>query len=130
MIINKLTEDLNEPVEIILDCPSVNLVAWNGDVLKLINKPEIVSMRCEHKADFNHPVCFGCFDSCQREKRGRSCEDKREKGVDFGSGYPSDPATKEFIAENFEKEEFKDIIRFSWSTVKKLKSDKGQKTLF
>ncbi len=130
MIINKLTEDLNEPVEIILDCPSVNLVAWNGDVLKLINKPEIVSMRCEHKADFNHPVVSAASIVAKERREEEVARIKEEKGVDFGSGYPSDPATKEFIAENFEKEEFKDIIRFSWSTVKKLKSDKGQKTLF
>jgi ribonuclease HII len=130
MIINKLTENLNEPVEIILDCPSVNLIAWNGDVLKLLHKPDIVKMRCEHKADFNHPVVSAASIVAKEKREEEVARIKREKGIDFGSGYPSDPVTKEFIAANFEKEEYKDIIRFSWSTVKKLKSDKGQKTLF
>ena len=51
---------------------------------------------------------------------------------DFGSGYPADPKTKEFIAENFDKEEYKPIIRFSWNTVKKLFKAKEakQQTLF
>lgn len=130
MIINELTKDLNEPVEIILDCPSVNLIAWNGDVLKLLKKPEIVSMRCEHKADFNYPI-VGAASIVAKERREEEVKKiKDELGIDFGSGYPSDPATKEFIAKNFEKDEFKEIIRFSWSTVKKLQNDKEQKTLF
>ena len=52
--------------------------------------------------------------------------------TDFGSGYPADPKTKAFIAENFDNEEFKEILRFSWNTVKKLIKAKGsgQKKIF
>jgi ribonuclease HII len=130
MIINKLTEDLNEPVEIILDCPSVNLVAWNGDVLNLIKKKDIVSMRCEHKADANHPVVSAASIVAKERREEEVTRIKEETGFDFGSGYPSDPLTKEFIAANFENPDCREIIRFSWSTVKKLQKDKGQKTLF
>ena len=42
-IINKLTENLNEKVNVIVDCLSVNIQSWSNDVQKLIKKPEIVS---------------------------------------------------------------------------------------
>jgi ribonuclease HII len=55
---------------------------------------------------------------------------RKELKVDFGSGYPSDPKTKEFLAKNHENENYKDIIRHSWATVKNLKQNKSQKNLF
>ena len=119
-IVNKLTEDLEEPVRVIIDCPSVNLESWSEDVQKLIKKPEIVSLSCEHKADANHPSVSAGSIVAKERREDEVYRLKRELNVDFGSGYPSDPKTKEFIAENFNKPEYKSLIRFSWKTVKKL----------
>jgi ribonuclease HII len=130
MIINKLTEDLNEPVEVVLDCPSVNLVAWNGDVLKLIKRPEIVKMRCEHKADFNHPIVSAASIIAKEEREKEIGKIKKELVVDFGSGYSSDPRTREFVRDYFKDPRFKEIIRFSWDTIKKIEREKLQKKLF
>jgi ribonuclease HII len=50
---------------------------------------------------------------------------KKEWGVDFGSGYPSDPKTKEFLLK-WGKEhngEFPDIVRKSWQTVENIKEE-------
>jgi ribonuclease H len=121
---------LNEPVEVVLDCPSVNLVAWNGDVLKLIKRPEIVKMRCEHKADFNHPIVSAASIIAKEEREKEIGKIKKELGVDFGSGYSSDPRTREFVRDYFKDPRFKEIIRFSWDTIKKLEREKLQKKLF
>ena len=119
-IVNKLTEDLNEPVKVIIDCPSVNLVSWAEDVQKLIKKPGIVSLSCEHKADLNHPSVSAGSIVAKERREDEVYRLKRELNTDFGSGYPSDPKTKEFIAENFEDPKYRSLIRFSWNTVKKL----------
>lgn len=132
MIINKLTEVLSEKVSVIVDCPSTNIQSWTNDVQQLIKRPEIVALSCEHKADLNHPS-VSAASIVAKERREDEMRNLRTKmGKDFGSGYPADPKTKEFIAENFDNEEYKSIIRFSWKTVKKLIEAKGssQKKLF
>ena len=53
-----------------------------------------------------------------------------KKYGNFGSGYPSDPYTKEFIEKNYDNKELSEIIRHSWATVKKLKQNKKQNKLF
>lgn len=120
MIVNKLVRDLNEKVRVIIDCPSVNLKSWCLDVENLIERPDIVKIICEHKADANHPVVSAASIIAKECREDEVYKLKRELGVDFGSGYPSDPKTKEFIKENFADERYQKLIRFSWMTVKKL----------
>jgi ribonuclease HII len=129
-IINKLTEDIDEKVNIIIDCPSVNIASWSNDVQKLIKKPEIVNLSCEHKADEFHPVVSAASILAKEKREDEVYRLKKEVGKDFGSGYPADPKTKEFIKDNFQDEKYKHIIRFSWNTVKKLQKAKAQETLF
>jgi ribonuclease HII len=129
-IINKLTEDLDEKVNVIIDCPSVNIASWSNDVQKLIKKPEIVNLSCEHKADEVHPVVSAASILAKEKREDEVYRLKQEIGKDFGSGYPADPKTKEFIKDNFQDEKYKHIIRFSWNTVKKLQKEKAQETLF
>ena len=69
------------------------------------------------------PKCFGVgqyFMSVEKDKIK----------IDFGSGYPSDPKTVEFIKKYYDDEKYSKIIRHSWSTVKKLKNNTNQKKLF
>jgi len=129
-IINKLTEDLNENVKVIIDCPSVNIESWTQDVQKLIKKPKIVSLTCEHKADVNHPSVSASSIVAKERREDEVYRLKRELQIDFGSGYPSDPKTKEFIAKNFNNLKYKSLIRFSWKTVKKLFESADQEKLF
>ena len=130
MIINKLTKNLKEKVKVIIDCPSVNIESWSNDVQKLINKPEIVSLICEHKADVNHPVVSAASILAKEKREDEILKIKFENEIDFGSGYPSDPKTKEFIKKNFDNKKYSQIIRFSWDTVKRLVKEKNQKSLF
>ena len=129
-IVNKLTEDLNEPVKVIIDCPSVNIESWTEDVQKLIKKPEIVSLSCEHKADANHPAVSAGSIIAKERREDEIYKLKLQYKKDFGSGYPSDPKTKDFIRENFNNPKYKSLIRFSWKTVKKLFEAVDQEKLF
>lgn len=129
-IINKLTEDLKEQVKVIIDCPSTNIESWTQDVQKLIKKPEIVSLSCEHKADANHPAVSAGSIVAKERREDEIYKLKQGLKIDFGSGYPSDPKTKEFIAENFNNPKYKSLIRFSWKTVKKLFEAVDQQKLF
>jgi ribonuclease HII len=131
-IINELTKNLNEKINVIVDCPSTNIKSWSNDVWQLIKRQEIISLSCEHKADFNHPI-VSAASIVAKEKREDEMERLRKwYEVDFGSGYPADPKTKEFILKNFDNPKYILIIRFSWATVKKLIKNKisNQKKLF
>lgn len=130
MVINKLTENLSEPADVIVDCPSVNLSSWGNDVSRLLKKPEVVKMRCEHKADVNHIVVSAASIIAKEKREEEIAELKKELGVDFGSGYPSDPKTKEFVRENYDDPKYRRAIRFSWETIKKMARGDGQRKLF
>lgn len=131
-IINKLTKNLNEKVNVIIDCPSTNIKSWTNDVQNLIKKPEIISLSCEHKADFNHPIVSAASIIAKEKREDEMLKLRQQTGIDFGSGYPADPKTKNFIQKNFDNEKYIPMIRFSWNTVKKLVKEKreGQKKLF
>ncbi|NPE26467.1 ribonuclease HII [Methanococcoides sp. SA1] len=131
-IINYLTKDLDEKTRVIVDCPSVNIESWSKDVKELLENPENIILSCEHKADRDHPI-VGAASILAKEKREEEIYKlKLKHKIDFGSGYPADPKTKNFLTENFDKEEYSSIIRFSWNTIKKLQKAKtsSQKKLF
>jgi ribonuclease HII len=128
-IINTLVK---EKTRVIVDCPSSNPVEWQDKLVAEIN-PEIihlVEISCEHKADFNHPIVSAASIIAKEKREEEVARLKKEYREDFGSGYPSDPKTKEFVKKNHSNPEFEKLIRHSWSTVKKLKGNKDQKKLF
>ena len=46
----------------------------------------------------------------------------------FGCGYPSDPSTKKWLKDSFDPNfGFPSIVRFSWSTARKMLQDDSQK---
>lgn len=119
-IINRLTKNLNEKVQVIIDCPSVNIQSWTNDVQHLIDKPENINLKCEHKADLHHPIVSAASIIAKERREDEIYKLKLRFKTDFGSGYPADPKTKEFITKNFNNPKYKPLIRFSWNTVKKL----------
>ena len=130
MIINALTKEESDKVRVVIDCPSTNLDAWRNDVWELIEKKENIELIVEHKADLNHPT-VSAASILAKEKREDEIDKLRiQYDIDFGSGYPADPKTKEFLKDNINKKEIQPIIRHSWNTVKKLRKASGQGTLF
>lgn len=131
-IINKLnkSQKSKQEIKVIIDCPSVNLVAWKEYLEKFLMAKTNLHVICEHKADVNHLV-VGAASILAKVTRDKEIKKLKEKiGEDFGSGYSSDPITKRFVNENYSKYKNKGIFRESWGTIKRLKSSKVQKKLF
>jgi ribonuclease HII len=124
---DKSIEMLNsvKPSIAFIDCPSNNILAYSNYIrTKLTSKMEI---RAEHKADERYLV-VGAASIMAKVTRDREVEKIKEKiGVDFGSGYPSDPTTKNFIADNWQK--YPKIFRHSWDTYKEASKVKVQSRL-
>jgi ribonuclease HII len=113
----------------ILDCPTHDTKKYARTVKEKIQDKN-VEVIAEHKADLNHPI-VSAASILAKVTRDREIEKlKKEFNIDFGSGYPSDPKTKEFIKNNFEKEEYQKLFRKTWDTHKKLVHEKNQKSLF
>jgi len=127
-IINHLTKNLNEKIKVIIDCPSVNIKSWTTDVQKLItNDQKLITISAEHKADLNHPVVSAASILAKEKREDEIHKLKLQLKTDFGSGYPADPKTIKFVKENFNNPKYKNLIRFSWNTIKKLREEKQQK---
>ena len=113
MILNFL-----KPPKAIVDCPSNNIEAYHAYMGRFLKHDmEIV---LEHDAERYLPVAAASI--IAKVNRDTLIEELREKYGDFGSGYPSDPKTKKFLQENWNKH--KEIFRTSWASYKKLAQPK------
>ncbi len=130
LVINNLMKDETEKVKVVVDCPSVNIKAWGDYLMDTIVKKDLVDLHCEHKADFYHPSVSAASIIAKETREERLKELKKELGVNFGSGYPADPRTKDFLVETFGEKKYDSLIRKSWSTYKKIADKCDQKKLF
>ncbi len=74
------------------------------------------SVRAVHKADRDYPV-VSAASIIAKVERDRAVERLRRKHGDFGSGYPSDPATRIFFMERMRRgEPLPEYVRKSWKT--------------
>ena len=119
-IINNLN-----PGKAIIDAPSNNIEAFKEYLFQFIENKE-VEVILEHKADENYEVCSAAS-ILAKVTRDREIENLQDKHGDCGSGYPSDPKTKEFLKENWDK--CPEIFRKTWSTYEKVANTKKQKNL-
>lgn len=120
-LINRLNPD-----KAIIDCPSPNLKAFENYVRNLLENKDI-QLIVEHKADEKY-ITSSAASILAKVRREEIVSKIKEKYGNIGSGYPSDPNTKKFIAENWSK--YPEIFRKSWSTYKKAVQEGGQKKLF
>ena len=109
MIINKLNAK-----KAYIDSPSTNLKAY-ADYMRIYVKDKDVNLICEHKADVKY-VVVSAASILAKVTRDREIEKLKEKYGDLGSGYPSDPVTKEFLKNNWNKHP--EIFRKTWSSYK------------
>lgn len=116
-----------KPDKAILDCPSTNIKAYTNYIKNLLSdKGKQIEIVCEHKADVNH-IEVAAASILAKVTRDRLIEDIKKKiKIDFGSGYPSDPKTVDFLKDNWNTYDF---FRKSWSSWKKHAEGKKQKTL-
>jgi ribonuclease HII len=123
----EITNYLN-PDKIIIDCPSTNKKKFEDFLRENVSNKNIEFL-VEHKADLKYRV-VGAASIIAKVIREREIEKiKKRYGVDFGSGYPSDPLTNEFLNKNFNNEKLKGLFRKSWSTYSNLKKNSKQKRI-
>jgi ribonuclease HII len=99
---------------VIVDAADTNPGRFGRDISELANKKcEIVS---EHHADRNH-VVVSAASIVAKVERDWAVEKLRRKYGDFGSGYPHDARTKEFLLNWLEVKGFiPDFARKSWKS--------------
>lgn len=127
-IINELIVGVKEPVKIIVDCPSVNTNAWKSTLMHYITGNKEINLHCEHKADANYPV-VSAASILAKVAREESISELKKKYGDFGSGYPSDPITKQFLKKHGKALAKSGIFRTSWQTWKEVYPENNQSTL-
>jgi len=124
----RLVSELN-PDKIILDCPSINLEAYKNYFSSRLSEgvKKDAELLVEHKADLNH-IVVAAASVVAKVIRDRNVEHlKSEIGIDFGSGYMTDPKTKEFL-EKYHKDH-PNLFRRSWRSYKNVEVSKSQKKL-
>jgi ribonuclease HII len=117
------------PDKAIIDCPSTNIAAYRNYFYNRLSKAvqQKTELIIEHKADANH-IVVGAASIIAKVIRDRSIEKLKKKiGVDFGSGYTSDPKTQEFLNRYYDK--FPEVFRKQWRPYKDVVFSKSQKTL-
>jgi len=129
-IINHINADdiREQQIEIIVDCPSPNIKAWGQVLLSHIKSRENIVLKCEHKADFNHPVVSAASVLAKLAREEAVTAIKKEFG-EMGSGYLTDPITQKFLKEKSLELENAGIFRKSWITWKNHLAEKEQKKL-
>lgn len=130
-LIDHIAEELGKKhqklVKVFVDCPSNNIKAYTTYLKSRIHKDHRhIEICAEHKADVNHPIVSAASIIAKTTRDEEIEKLKKKHSVEFGSGYPADPRTKEFVERNFRKYDF---FRTSWSTYQKLADKKKQKSL-
>ena len=110
MIANSLSSD-----EIVIDSPTNSMDKFRNE-FKVFLKDKNRKIILEHKADLNF-ISVAAASILAKVTRDWEIEKLKIKyGIEIGSGYPSDPKTREFLKENYDKYDF---FRKSWSSWKK-----------
>ncbi|MFH1072736.1 MAG: ribonuclease HII [Nanoarchaeota archaeon] len=120
--------NVTKPDKVILDCPSNNIKAYTAYLSKLIN-PKLkdkIKIIAEHKADLHYPIVSAAsiLAKVTRDKEIQKLKDTYK--IDFGSGYPSDPITADFVRKYWNVYPF---FRKSWETWKAAAEAQEQKKL-
>lgn len=112
-----------KPDKAYVDASDVLEDRFGRDVLDcLAIKIPIVS---EHKADQTYPI-VSAASIIAKVERDREIAELAKVHGDFGSGYPSDPRTIDFLRHCVARTgKYPDFVRVSWKTAQRLKSDEG-----
>lgn len=124
----RIVSELN-PDTIIIDCPSPNIPAYQDYVYQRLSAgvQKTARMIVEHKADVNH-IVVSAASVIAKVIRDRHIDHlKSEIGIDFGSGYMSDPKTQDFLEKHHE--DFAPLFRRQWQSFKDAAEKKKQKKL-
>jgi len=110
-----------KPDKIIIDAADASPERYKNNIIEFVrkkNKIFNIPIVSEHKADDTYIEVSGAS-VIAKVKRDRDIEKLAEKFGDFGSGYPSDVKTQEFLKILMQKGELPNFVRKSWNTVKR-----------
>jgi len=115
-----------QPDQVVIDCPSINIAGFRTQLqghLTFVPKELIL----EHKADVNHitAAAASIIAKVERDRRVRLLH--QQTGVDFGSGYLTDPKTIPFLASEWKRHAA--IFRQSWQPYQDLVKKSSQRSL-
>lgn len=124
----KTAEIINDlkPDRAAIDSPSPNINAYREYLLRLLNDKS-VELIIGHKMESKH-IEVAAASVLAKVVRDRKIEEiKKIVGNSMGSGYISDPRTKKFFEENFEK--YPEIFRKTWMPFKRAVDNKRNRKL-
>ena len=109
----------------ILDCPSNNKENYVGYIRERL-KNKNMEIKAEFKADRKY-LAVGAASIIAKVIRDKEIDKLKKKyNVEFGSGYPSDEITRNFLRKNYDKFDF---FRKRWASYTNVKKAKAQKNL-
>jgi ribonuclease HII len=109
------------PDKAYVDASDVLEERYKRDILECL--PFRISVVSEHKADRTYPIVSAASIIAKVERDAEIAELAKAHG-DFGSGYPSDQRTMDFLRRCFANlKECPDCVRRSWKPVQEVKND-------
>ena len=111
-----------KPKSIFIDAVDVNEDRFRESMLNLLDYTprELIS---KHKADDLFPI-VSAASIIAKDKRDSLIEEIKKKYGDFGSGYPSDKRTIDFLREWIRKnKKVPPFARKTWDTIRKIVND-------
>lgn len=110
-----------------VDASDVNEARFGQQIGEML--PFEVKIVSEHYADANYTI-VGAASIIAKVHRDKVVALLRERYGDFGSGYSSDPRTRQFLSNWIrEKGNIPDFARKSWKTIKRLTEKEEQRNL-
>ncbi len=129
--IGQLLNEIKQIPQIVyVDSPDAKAGSFEKRIRKYLSKErQKIKIVAENKADSNY-VIVGAASIIAKVTRDEEIEQLTKKFGDFGSGYPSDPKTKKFLAEYVEKnKKLPPFARIFWSTCTTALDKIGQQKL-
>jgi ribonuclease HII len=118
------------PQKLYLDAADVKAKRFGervGEMSGLLSKGAVIVS--EHKADSKYPI-VSAASIIAKVQRDDAIARLHTRFGDFGSGYPSDPKTIEFVKSLIRnKEKLPSIIRHSWDSVRRILEEEEQERL-
>jgi len=109
-----------------VDSADVNAGRFKEDIISILKQEarEDIEIIAEHQAEDKHKI-VAAASIVAKVERDREIESLHRKYSDFGSGYPSDERTINFLREHFEKKgKFPEEARVKWKTLEIIKTKK------
>jgi ribonuclease HII len=118
---SRVLEEL-QPDMAYVDAADVNATRFGNNLKaqyakKFPEKANELTVVSEHQADATYPIVSAASIVAKVRRDELIKELEKKIGIDFGSGYPSDPKTKRFLEEwSREHDTLPEFVRHSWKT--------------